>query len=376
MLFVIVNIGFTQTDTLNNESVNPMIDDCETAAITSQTKLIQTEFYETEKLNENLERWSFGCGEVEPIQRLRILIKINQKLLTESDYRKYVINQIEKFKDRVITSGESDYQKVYEAHAGYFSYVPLKGTFDAKTKEIAKQLLEQQEEGTAAYAFALLFSEEINKFESEVLSEDSDLHELYISSKQEISEENYDHDIDEAARLAFELGWWMPDKKLDVYFHSNPYIGFKLGGLVHENWGLDINLALVFLIQEENYRINVQDSIQETDSDLIFSISAALVRTQHLGKNWFLDGSVGIGVNGTNTDIRIPEDERDEDDNNEFYTLFTFDFNVGLMVRKQLKNGRKLGIGCTYHYAPYGLDNRLVDVFGDQSLRVGVSLMY
>jgi len=276
----------------------------------------------------------------------------------------------------VITSGEADYQKVYESHAGYFSYVPLKGTFDAKTKEIAKQLLVQQKKGTAAHTFTLLFSEDINKFDSEISSNENEVHDLYMSTRKEETENDDFEDWVGTARIGFEFGWWMPDEKLSNFFHSSPYLGVKLGGSFNENWSVDFNALLMVLVQDENYRINVQDSIQVTDSDVIFSLSLALVRTQSLGKNWFLDGSAGIGANGMNTDIPLPFDEEDEDDNNEYNTLFTFDFNVGFMVRKQIKYGRMLGINCTYHYTPYGLDKRLVDVFGDQSLRVGLGFMF
>ncbi len=374
LLFTFSVLGFSQEDTTNIESVTPIIEDCKVVAFNSQKEMIQTEFYETEKLSQSLGTWSAGCGEVEPIQRMKILIKINEKKLTESDYRKYIVNQIEKFKDRVITSKESDYQKIYEAHEGYFSYVPLLGTFDVKTKEIAKQLLVQQEKGTAAYTFALLFSEGLDEFDDEISSDDNELYEIYMSSRKEPEEEDYDDDWDGSVRLGIELGWWMPDQKLSEFFHSSPYLGLKAGGSFNENWSVDINFIMMFLVEDQNYRINASDSIQLTDSDLIFSITAALVRTQKLGKSWFIDGSVGIGANGMNTDIPLPEDEAEDD--NEYNTLFTFDFNVGFMIRKQLKSNHMIGINCSYHYAPYGLDSRLVDIFGDQSLRVGVGFIF
>ena len=375
LLFTLTVTGFSQEDSTGYDAISSVVEDCQTAAISSQTKLIQTEFYETEKLIESLEKWSTGCGEVEPIQRMRILIKINQQQLTESDYRKYIINQIEKFKDRVITSKESDYQNVYEAHEGYFSYVPLRGTFDAKTKEVAKQLLEAQEKGTAAYTFALLFSEDIDAFDAEISSEENELYEIYRSSRVQEEEDDYGDDWDGSIRLGGELGWWMPDEKLSEFFHSSPYLGIKIGGAFNDNWSVDFNANMMILIKDEDYRINVQDSIQETDSDLIFSITAAIVRTQKLSEKWFLDGSAGIGVNGMNTDIPLPVDEESEDDENEYNTLLTFDFNVGLTIRRKLQN-HMLGINCTYHYTPYGLDRRLVDVFGDQSLRVGLLFMF
>jgi len=378
LFFALATTGFSQSDTTSNDSSPLIIEDCETMAIESQKQLIKTDFYEPDQLLENLEIWSAGCGEVEPIQRMRILIKINQKQLEESDYRKYITNQIEKFKDRVVTSGESDYQKVYESHEGYFSYVPLNGTFDAKTKEIAKQLLVQQEEGTAAYTFALLFSEDIDKFESEISSEDNALHDAYMDSQPDNNEDEvYEGDEWVGAKLGLELGRWMPDKKLSKFFSPSPYLGLKGGGSFNDNWSVDVNLLLIILVQDENYRITTVDSIQTTDSDVIFSITTALVRTQHLGKNWFLDGSAGIGVNGMNTDIRHPVAEDEEvDEDNEYHTLFTFDFNIGFMIRKELKNSHSIGINCTYHYAPYGLDKRLVDVFGDQSLRLGIGFIF
>ncbi len=364
LLGMFQNVNAQEDSTLNDVLYQP-IENCEVVAVNSQNEILKLDFNKRDRIRQILNIWSEECGEAEPIQRLRILIAIYEYELEVSDYENYVLEQIEKFRDRVAIAQDEDYQDVYEEHKGYFSYVPINGTFDVMTRELALVLLPAQEEHSPSYSLALLFTEEMEAFDDEISSNNNGLYD-------EIESGTAHYKWSQRPRLAVEAGWWIPDTQLSKFFNSGPYLGFKGGYPFNSTWAVDFNIFVFIPAGKEPYRVNIQDSIRETRSDVFLSIGLGITRSHYFKESLAIDGSFGMGVNFTDTDIA--KDEFAEE--LEYYSLVTFDFNLGVMLRKKISRNHSIGLSAGYHFVPYGINDRLVDVFGDQSFRLGLAYFF
>jgi len=362
LILFLSTIVYSQNDSILNKRLNKTVVNCETIAFNSQAMLPKYDFSQIDSIIKILSIWEKECGNVEPIIRLKILLDIKQKKFIDTAYENYITNYIYIYKNRISETKRHNYNEIFEYNKGYFSYVPLKSKFDEWTKNIAENLLVAQRKGTSEYLFCLLFSEKTDLFYEEIKSKEYKRNYVKIT----VYDEKYETWQKGMVYNAI-IGVWIPIGNLSNTFSISPNIGFRAGFTFKNAMRFDIGVNVRIHTNSKPFEINADNAITQVNSNTGITGGLWFTKEYRLKNKIMIDAIGGIGVGIIDTDLKKANPNPD-DDSSDYYSITTADFSLGVNIRKRIFIKHSVGLNISYHFAPYNLDDKLVNNIGNQFL--------
>jgi len=369
VLLFVYEFGYSQSDTSLLKRLNRPIKNCEIIATNSQEIISLFNYEQFDSISQVIKFWKNECGNIEPIQRIQILLDIQSNRFNDTVYNDYIKEYIYKYEDRISTAKDDKYREIYESNKGYFDYVPLNGKLDEWTKSMALKLLDRQRLGTSQYFYCLLLSNQFEQFDNELYKKENSNNYL----RKKIEEENHNTFTNE---MSFTLvsGTWIPFGKLSHTLHVSPLIGLY-GSLPiqYKNFRIDFGLMLKIPVNYQKVKINVNDTIIDASCRYGSIFGGQLCYQYPLNDKLFLDGMYGIYVDNYFTDIKKPNPKSDNDD---FYYFGTVNMTFGLGIRKSISKKSSLGTNINFHFLPYNTDKILITDLNGNAMTINLIFRY
>ena len=356
-----------QSDSILLKKLNRPIKNCEVIAYNSQELITQFKVNQIDSINPILKIWENYCGETEPILRIKILMAISLGLYRDSVHDDYIKEYISKYKYRKAVSEESKYAEIYEGQKGYFDYVSPGGLLDNWTKQTALDLIMIQKKNTSEYLFCLLFGGEIEAFDKSLNSKEYENN--YVS--QTLVEKRY-HTWNRGITFTLLSGVWVPLSKLSETFKPSPQFGLAFGLPVAKSTRIDLGIVLAILANDKNFDLRVENTIKSANAKVCVTFGGWVTREFRVSKSVFVDAIGGIGLGSIDTNLKKPKQANDNQDY--YYGVDTADMSIGTSIRKRVFTKSSVGVNLSYHFAPYKLDDKLVNDIGSQFSTI--SLIY
>jgi len=369
IILIISKIAFSQNDTTIVKQLSKPISNCETITLNAQEIISKFSINQYDSIYQVLRIWENKCGRTEPIERLKILLDIQQNRLVDTIYKTYILQLIPKFKNRVMSSKHDDYKVIFEYDKIYFDYLPLQSSFDNFTKKTALNLLTKQEKGTSEYLFCLLFSENIEQFNKTLNSSDYVDSYIYKTIYANLYNNN-NFQLGNRMNLKISVGIWLPKDKLAETFKPAPQFSAFLGYNIYKSLYLDIGANLRPPIVDKNFDLNIADTTTSVNGKMCLTFGGWIYNEFKLNKNLFFDVVGGIGLGRIDTDLKRPKQSSDDVD--KYYGVSTYDASLGINLRKRIFKTNSVGINFSYHYAPYNNDSLLHTDIGNQFMTISI----
>lgn len=363
LVMFICKLGHSQYDTTIVKQLSRPISNCETVTLNAQEIISEFNANQSDSIYKILQMWENKCGKTEPIERLKILLDIQQNRLVDTAYKTYISQYIQKFKRRISSSKQDNYKEIFEYDKTYFNYLPLRSSFDNFTKNLALSLMSKQNRGTSEFLFCMLFSEYIEQFDKTLNSYeyvDSYIHKTTYADLYN----NRDYQVGEKMNMKISVGIWLPKDKLAETFKPSPQFGFFLGYNLYKSLYFDFGASIRPLIADKNFDLNINNSISSVNGTVNATVAAWIYNEFKLNNNLFLDIVGGIGLGRISTDLQKPKLYSDDVDT--YYGISTYDASLGINLRKRIFETNSIGINFSYHYAAYNNDFLLHTDLGNQ----------
>jgi len=192
-----------------------------------------------------LEFWESKCGNIEAVQRTKILFAIDNNT----------------YNDAVIEEGILDLIFDYKA----LKTNPLpdaypKEQFNRFTRQLAEKNKVRFSEANIEYAWCDLYSfdgegDSIFYYIQKYQYADSKLTEEYFQDVEKERSKRYNH-------FAFTTGCWIPTGSLAI-FGVHPEVGLVVG-FKYKRWSCDMNVNIRFLKTPDPYRVQRYENIEES----------------------------------------------------------------------------------------------------------------
>lgn len=356
ILVFICKIGLAQHDSLLMQKLTQPVLNCETIATNAQAMLPTYTLEQYDRIAPILAIWSTACGNTEAIQRIQILLDIQMKRFKDTNFNTYIESYIFKYKDRIMNSQSKNYKQIFEYNKIFFDYVPLRGSFDAWTKEIATTLHAQQTLGSSEYLFCTLFSNDFEGFEQVV--------DEKIYGTNPIRARIYDFGKgNQGAFLTLTAGILRPIGQLKNTFNNSPVIGVEFGFRNAPALKFIYGGSVCFLYNPKSFEINTVDSVKIVNAKINATFYTGFMREWKLKNGFLIDGICRIGLKMMDTDEKKANPKNKDDI---YYDILTTDLSLGIQFRKIVSKNRHLGLNLNYHIAPYNWDSTLKTRLGNQ----------
>lgn len=372
LLFVLILTGIRNFAQVSPELLNQLtqpITDCKAVSMNSQTLISGYNLDQTKSILSVLDAWQQLCGQTEPIMRMRMLIDIKNGTFEETKYKVYFDYYISKFEQRIRHADNPDYQNPNSSYANYLDYVPVNGTFDNMTRDLAHSLVDAQVTNSMSHLLCILFIGDITTFWTKYndLMLRSASKEPYPNNRQNVYAPYY-NPFSEIYSIS--TGICLPTGKLKNSFNPSPYIGLDFGGPIGTKYRLVLDFGIVPI--SENSRITVHKTKDTTVTiNALLAIGLKLTRKNQFYKNFFIDLSIGAGVNSISTDL-LKKQATGRNKEDTYYSLTTADFNCGVSVRYRFKNKMSVSVFNDWHLAPYSWSKISTPSIGNQYMISGL----
>ena len=160
------------------------------------------------------------------------------------------------------------------------------------------------------------------------------------------------------------VGVWMPVGKLSDTFSASPLLGFRAGFTFAHSIRFDIGVNLRIHTNSKQFQIEAEDITTKVNSNVGFTGGVWVTKEYKLKNKIMIDAIGGIGIGVIDTDLK--KTNTNPDDNDNYYSLETVDFSLGINIRKRVFMKNSIGLNLSYHFAPYTLDNELITDIGSQ----------
>ncbi len=353
LLCLLPHFMLAQTeDTLSN---------CESLALRNQ-ELIPNILDDApiENIRSLLAIWEEVCGENEPIARARLLLDIAQNTFQDSSYQHYFTAYPTQFSDRVFYAQENNYETSFKTYKAYFSYVPLRSSFDAWTKNIALNLLPKQAKNSKSHLLCLIFAEEITEYEQLIIASLSE-------NKEPISSTNSPTDSDFRPTFTISTAIWSPIGNAAKMFSPSPEIALRVGA-AWDKFRIDGGALIRILGDNKPYQFQTWNGVLPTESTIGFAFIVSGGYQLAAKKGYSIETAVGLGASFLPTDLdKFPNDP----DTTAYFNVTTFESSIGLNFNKKIKK-TTVGLNLSGHYIPYNLDYRVKTNLGSLFWSAGV----
>lgn len=361
LLLAFCHLAKAQVDSSLVKKLNRPINNCEIVAHNSQILLTQFKIKQSDSINKVLAVWRQYCGANEPISRITILTSIYFQNNNDSINAPYLDNYLHKYKYRIKAAAEYKLHDIYENNKGYLDYIPLKGEFDYWTKNIALELLPNQQPGTSEHLLCLLFSNNFELFDKELQS-----HKSKNSFVSKYERERRFNNWNRGITLTLVSGIWSPAGKLANTFKQSPQFGFLVGAPISKSLRIDLGLVLAVLESRTNFDLYVENSIKSARGKYCVTFGGWVTKEIKVKKFLFLDLIGGLALGKIDTDLNKPRVNQNNNTSNDYYYgVSTIDSSIGVSIRKKIFRKSSIGISYNLHYVPYSLDDILVTDLGD-----------
>jgi len=311
--------------------------------------------------------WEGKCGLSEPVMRSKILWTMVADELTEEVYGINMLDYIYKYLARYENSGKSDFRTIYDYSPAYYGYVPLNSYFDRATVDIAKNITEFDNDLEKLYY--LLYTNNIDEFFNTLQKPEYAHYLVRYAYDTEIAK------INKQLSLHFSLfsGAYMPTGNA-VILGTHPEIGFSIGAAKNK-LTYDLRFAFRWGPTDQPYHLHLSyyDTIATTyyfGGFIGFDMFYELLGSDR--NKLLLLG--GIAIDGFDTQ---PYDNYYYSD---YYSVLTFNANLGVMYRLFIRKNTYLFISYRYNFVNYNdsmhgndLGGIYEDISGNwQSLNIGI----
>jgi hypothetical protein len=309
----------------------------------SAASLIQTYFTgnETDSLDMLLNYWEKECGPNEAILRVRILMHISGQSFHEESFDSTLLRWAFRYINRIEASKSTDYQQIYQSNKQYFSFIPLRHSFDFLTKNMALLLLGTVPKDSEEYLFCLLYSDAFNEFLE--LLQSPVMAETKIAGEYRKEAGRYLKLLETS--LGIGLGAWIPTGNVSV-LGVHPSIDLFVG-LLYKRLQADLLMSLRFLRSPAEYTVIYNDTVTPTDHFLggFIGINAGVelfrIRRHEMvvtgGFGW--DGFDAISGNSKK--------------NEKGKTIGCLNLNLGIAYKFHFKGLSYLGFSAKYNFVNY-----------------------
>jgi len=170
---------------------------------------------------------------------------------------------------------------------------------------------------------------------------------------------------------SIEAGIWQPLGNLNNTFKTNPNIGLKFGFPISKPFRIELGTSVNIPINSEPFLYTTNDTSFNAHSiNTVNGILGLWVsHEKRIKKNVFIDKYFGLGLG------LIQTGEENIKDNN-YYTIETINFNLGVKLRRIIFKKRSIGIFMDYNFAPFSLFKKVNDNFGNSYLTSGISYRF
>lgn len=372
---ILISLFLWSTFLVNAQSENKIkkkstasISSCDSTASIYQNKLTYFDINKTDSIQHILNKWEQGCGKVEPILRLEVLMAIHNSTFVDSNHQMYIDNYVNKYIDRITAANEPKYHLIYESQKDYYDFIPLRGEFDNWTKQIAIDLLPKQINHSSEYLLCLLLSDNIKSF-NDAINTDS-----LSNSKIKNNFKIIDEDNASIINLNLISGVWIPLGMMSNTFYPSPQIGIKINLPIFKTFSFGIGINLQFLNNVKALDVKSNDNVLQAKGSTGLNFSAYLSKEYKLGSSLLIDGIGGVGIGRIHTTLAIPPDptlinQKIED---QYYSIQTIDCSFGVNIKKKIFKKSTIGLNLNYNYTPFYLDSTLATSIGSNSTSIGL----
>jgi len=349
--FLLLNVNLSFAQSLEAR-LSRSVPNCEIISTNSQNLLSSYSLNDLDSIQAVLKIWKRECGNTEPIQRLEILLDINEGAFSSTNYKFYLKNHIYKFENRVQDSNYEDNYDRYESNKSYYNYVKLEGKYDKWTRAIAQELISLKlNTHSEEYLILLLFSGQVEAFDEAMLLNENQNLPLVVACN-----ENRYANSPVYYQWTAHVGLWAPLGKLREHFNPSPQLGFGVNVSFKKKYSIGLEASFTRWLNQKELDFNFDDRSVTTKSNHGMTIGATLAReVLQYHDNAFIDLYSGINVAILSTDIE--KENATEDD--KYHSTTTANLELGLNLRKRIFTSKEVGINLAVNYSPYNLDSQL-----------------
>jgi hypothetical protein len=223
------------------------------------SELIRTENFE--EMPALLHEWESLCGDVEPVFRAKVLLKIYQRTFPGELSDQNLLDQAIAFEIREnLPVGSERRQEYFELYPEFFGFVPPGHVFDIQTKQWARRLQPTTASGSFSYIFLQLFEGQTENFFSALKDGYFPDSKLSLDYNKKVAENLKLPEFN----LAVNAGIWLPQGDIEI-LGPHPSIGVVLGAKTRNSY-----LDAVF-----EFRIG------KTGNDVMITVRDTLVTTRN-----------------------------------------------------------------------------------------------
>jgi len=307
--------------------------------------------------------WGEKCGNTEPVMRANIILSLEMHYFEEAMLDDNILRFMDSYNTRMSLIRENK-TYLYNYYQSTFDYVPVGGSLDTWSMDMAAALKDEYEPGTLEYLLCLFYSGQTDSVYRIITSppySETMPGRLYNAELEEIMKLP-------SVSISGYAGTWMPTGSL-TGMGIHPEIGMTYGIKVSENL-YEFALGVKFIKTPDYYLARrSKNSPQELTRDFTGAY-IALEYSRDLFKNQRFTPFFSAGA-GFDTFTMFPADtDKDE----QGISANSYNFSIGGGYRLPVAKRSFLSIQARYNMVDYTL-NKLFDTRGHVvSLRVSYGI--
>lgn len=359
VLNIVITLGcFGQNDSIKNLLIKErVIVDCQIISLNAVDLLAENLNANTLVFSDNtvdiLENWKMECGTNEPLERIRILIQIQEKKnitpLVESYLNKHYDHL---FHRRFALSSRPDSLYSYSENKSYYSFVPLGHPIDKISQQIALQLLGNPELSTDAHLFCLLISGDVQAYYQQAEKKKNKNSTTGAFFQKEINERRR-----ERITINIFSGVFLPLGKKNNVFSPAHIFGFGFSTPVNFPLQIGFNMKVRLTPNDKNfnyYALNATNNINAKEA----IYGGVFLGYKVYNKSQFMViPKFGFGIESTNTGLQDKGPNNNSKTN--YHNLETMHTSLGICFLSPIFRDHFIGLELHYHYIPFQLDTNL-----------------
>lgn len=346
---------FAQIDSLIIPKFRKPIESCERVTTNSQKLLSTSKITEFDKISQILKNWEEKCGNVEPVQRAKLLFAIYNQTLLDTLAKQYIDHYLSKYSNRVQNSKKANYQEIFISDKTYYDYVPLNSEFDKWLEFIAVISMKKQDKGSHEYLLCVLFSGNLDLFYEEIKKPEYEKNHIVNALNTKDSDSDFNN------RYTLMVGRWIPLGRLQNIVQPGHQVGVKYGRYLYEYGGrifLEGEFLLNFMNSQQDFQINIEDSIQNLTPRINFILNFVINYKIASKPKYDIGSFIGLGTSGIES--KAPSS---------LYGISAFNLSLGINIKRKISKNKYIGLETRYNYAPYKQANdNLITNIGSQSI--------
>lgn len=296
--------------------------------------------------------WLVNCPSLERSMRFSLVLDLLESDIDTDKINEYYQQHLHRF--RYLFSPEVDQERGWTSyrHAESHAY------YDLWTQSVALDLIEQYEFGDDEYLLCLLFSGDFRAFDKA----------LRKKPYRNLPVKNHDDAGRGTGLFVLGIDYWSPIGKAADIFNPSPRFKLGYGGEVHDKVRVDLSVAFTRWLDRQELDFSFADVDYTTDGVNQFAVGFTGNYNFWKKDRVYSDLTFGLAADMLMTDIDSPN----EDESN--YSVGTLGLNLGATLRREFAYGASFGWTTSLHFAPYGINDRVVTDVGMLYLTTGVQI--